>query len=144
MGLSQADAARRLNVSHSMAHRLWNQYETEAHVTRRQVPGRPQSTTPAGNSFITLSARRRRRIPVPQLVADHFVVIVVSLQFDQLCVHPSTDDREGPDYLGQENTFPGPDSDVRVIQDVCSSGGNESPDIINPNLLKDTVTEVVG
>ncbi|GFX31412.1 DDE_3 domain-containing protein [Trichonephila clavipes] len=78
------------------------------------------------------------------------------MQGDQLYVYPSTDDREGPAYHGQENTFPGPDSDgllyslqtspdshLRAIQDVCSSGGNEALDIINPTLLKDTVTEVV-
>ncbi|GFX99650.1 DDE_3 domain-containing protein [Trichonephila clavipes] len=78
------------------------------------------------------------------------------MQGDQLYVYPSTDDREGPTYLGQENTFPGSDSDGplysiqtsldshwRAIQDVCSSGVSEAPDIINPTLLKDTVTEVV-
>ncbi|GFT85519.1 DDE_3 domain-containing protein [Trichonephila clavipes] len=77
-----------------------------------------------------------------------------SMQGDQLCLRRSTDDTEGPTYLWQENTFPGPDSDGllfslqtspdshwRVIQDVCSSGGNEAPEIINPTLLKDTVTE---
>ncbi|GFX63864.1 hypothetical protein TNCV_4345791 [Trichonephila clavipes] len=32
MGLSQADAARRLNVSRSVVHRLWNQHETKATV----------------------------------------------------------------------------------------------------------------
>ncbi|GFU80685.1 HTH_Tnp_Tc3_2 domain-containing protein [Trichonephila clavipes] len=52
MGLSQADAARRLNV--------------------RPVPGRPRATTPAEDRFLALSARRRRTTTVPQLVADHF------------------------------------------------------------------------
>ncbi|GFT67878.1 DDE_3 domain-containing protein [Trichonephila clavipes] len=78
------------------------------------------------------------------------------MQGDQFCVYPSTDDREGPAYLGQENMFPvpdrdgllyslqtSPDSHWRVIQDVCLSGGNAAPDIIHPTLLKDTVTEVV-
>ncbi|GFX23854.1 hypothetical protein TNCV_1788851 [Trichonephila clavipes] len=37
MGLSQADAARRLNVSRSVVHRLWNQYQTEASVSRIHV-----------------------------------------------------------------------------------------------------------
>ncbi|GFW22927.1 transposable element Tcb2 transposase [Trichonephila clavipes] len=49
MGLSQADAARRLNV------------------TRR-----PRATTPAEDRFLVLLARRRRITTVPQLVADHF------------------------------------------------------------------------
>ncbi|GFW58879.1 DDE_3 domain-containing protein [Trichonephila clavipes] len=79
----------------------------------------------------------------------------VSLCKDQLCVYPSTDDREGPTYLEQENTFPGldsdgllyflqisPDSHWRAIQDVCSSGENETQYIINPTLLKETVTKV--
>ncbi|GBN50074.1 hypothetical protein AVEN_163975-1 [Araneus ventricosus] len=72
------------------------------------------------------------------------------------CVCPPTDDREGPAYVGQENTFPGPDSNGllyssqtspdshwRTIHGVCRSGGNNVPDRINPTLLKDTVTEVV-
>ncbi|GFW29480.1 DDE_3 domain-containing protein [Trichonephila clavipes] len=78
------------------------------------------------------------------------------MQGDQLCVYPSTDDREGLAYLEQDNTFPGqdsdgllyslqtsPDSHWRVIQVVCSCGGNEAPDIIKPALLKDTGTEKV-
>ncbi|GFW96514.1 HTH_Tnp_Tc3_2 domain-containing protein [Trichonephila clavipes] len=73
MVLSHTDAARRLNVSRSVVHLLWNQYQTEVSVSRRHVPGRPRATTPAGDRFITLSARRRRRISVPQLVADHSV-----------------------------------------------------------------------
>ncbi|GFX46122.1 paired domain-containing protein [Trichonephila clavipes] len=54
MGLSQADAARLLNVSRSVVHRLWNQYQAEASVSRRHVSGRPRATTPSGNCFITL------------------------------------------------------------------------------------------
>ncbi|GFX46121.1 DDE_3 domain-containing protein [Trichonephila clavipes] len=34
-----------------------------------------------------------------------------------------------------------PDSHWRAIQDLCSAGGNKAPDIINPTLLKDSVTE---
>ncbi|GFS94701.1 transposable element Tcb2 transposase [Trichonephila clavipes] len=68
MGLSQADAARRLNV----VQRLWDQYQSEDSVSRRPVPGRPRATTPAEDRFLALSARRRRTTTVPQLVADHF------------------------------------------------------------------------
>ncbi|GFT72421.1 transposable element Tcb2 transposase [Trichonephila clavipes] len=64
MGLSQADAARRLNVSRSVVQRLWDQYQSEDSVSRRPVPGRPRATTPAEDRFLALS--------VPQLVADHF------------------------------------------------------------------------
>ncbi|GFV55215.1 transposable element Tcb2 transposase [Trichonephila clavipes] len=72
MGFSQADAARRLNVSRSVVQRLWDQYQSEDSVSRRPVPGRPRATTPAEDRFLALSARRRRTTTVPQLVADHF------------------------------------------------------------------------
>ncbi|GFU34928.1 HTH_Tnp_Tc3_2 domain-containing protein [Trichonephila clavipes] len=72
MGLSQADAARRLNVSRSVVQRFWDQYQSEDSVSRRPVPGRPRATTPAEDRFLALSARRRRTTTVPQLVADHF------------------------------------------------------------------------
>ncbi|GFV07978.1 transposable element Tcb2 transposase [Trichonephila clavipes] len=72
MGLSQADAARRLNVSLSVVQRLWDQYQSEDSVSRRPVPGRPRATTPAEDRFLALSARRKRTTTVPQLVADHF------------------------------------------------------------------------
>ncbi|GFV24352.1 transposable element Tcb2 transposase [Trichonephila clavipes] len=72
MGLSQADAARRLNVSRSVVQRLWDQYQSEDSVSRRPVPGRPRATTPAEDRFLALSARRRRTTTVLQLVADHF------------------------------------------------------------------------
>ncbi|GFT43367.1 uncharacterized protein TNCV_4774991 [Trichonephila clavipes] len=72
MGLSQTDAARRLNVSRSVVQRLWDQYQSEDSVSRRPVPGRPRATTPAEDRFLALSARRRRTTTVPQLVADHF------------------------------------------------------------------------
>lgn len=73
MGLSQADAARRLDVSRSVVQRLWDQFQSDDSVSRRHVPGRPRVTTPAGDRFLALSARRRRSTTVPQLVADHFV-----------------------------------------------------------------------
>ncbi|GFX10549.1 HTH_Tnp_Tc3_2 domain-containing protein [Trichonephila clavipes] len=73
MGLLQADAARHLNVSRCVVHRLWNQYQTKASVSRRHVPGRPRATTPAGDRFIALLTRRRRRISEPKLFADHSV-----------------------------------------------------------------------
>ncbi|GFW09456.1 transposable element Tcb2 transposase [Trichonephila clavipes] len=76
MGFSQADAARRLNVSRSVVQRLWDQYQSEDSVSRRPVPGRPRATTPAEDRFLALSARRRRTTTVPQLVC---------MQEDQLC-----------------------------------------------------------
>ncbi|GFU22919.1 uncharacterized protein TNCV_4625561 [Trichonephila clavipes] len=60
MGLSQADAARRLNVSRSVVQRLWDQYQSEDSVSRRPVPGRPRATTPAEDRFLALSARKEK------------------------------------------------------------------------------------
>ncbi|GFW34205.1 transposable element Tcb2 transposase [Trichonephila clavipes] len=122
MGLSQADVARRLNVSRSVVQRLWDQYQSEDSVSRRPVPGRPRATTPAEDRFLALSARRRRTTTVPQLVADHFQAsgrrISATTVRNRLhnaglyarrpvvCV-PSTDDSEGTAYAGQENMFLG-------------------------------------
>ncbi|GBM11099.1 hypothetical protein AVEN_242985-1 [Araneus ventricosus] len=146
MGLSQADAARRLNVSRSVLQRLWDQYQSEDSVSRRHVSSRPRVTTPAEDCFQALSAGRRRRTTVPQLIADHFVAsgrrisattVRIRLHNAGLyarrpVVFSSTDDREGPAYVGQENTFPvpnsngllyssqtSPDSHWRAIQGVC-------------------------
>ncbi|GFV18171.1 uncharacterized protein TNCV_169741 [Trichonephila clavipes] len=60
-----------LNVSRSGVHRLWNLYQTESSVSRRHVPGQPRVTTPAGDRFIALLDRSRKRISMLQLVADH-------------------------------------------------------------------------
>ncbi|GFU66354.1 transposable element Tc3 transposase [Trichonephila clavipes] len=120
-----AVAARRLNVSRSVVHRLWNQYQTEVSVSRRHVPGRPRATTPAGDHFIAISARKKRRISVPQLVENHSVAlgrrIFANTVRNRLhnsglyarrpvvCV-PLNRRQRGPAYLGQGNTFPEPDS----------------------------------
>ncbi|GBN56056.1 hypothetical protein AVEN_24037-1 [Araneus ventricosus] len=66
MGLSQDDAARRLNVSRSVVQRLWDQYQSEDSVSRRHVSGRPRVTTPSEDCFLALSTRRRRSTTVPQ------------------------------------------------------------------------------
>ncbi|GFV10285.1 transposable element Tcb2 transposase [Trichonephila clavipes] len=123
MGLSQADAARRLNVSRSVVQRLCDQYQSEDSVYRRPVPGRPRATTPAEDRFLALSARRRRTTTVPQLIADHFQAsgrrISATTVRNRLhnaglyarrpvvCVPLSTDDSEGTTYAGQENMFLG-------------------------------------
>ncbi|GFW83853.1 hypothetical protein TNCV_1491941 [Trichonephila clavipes] len=48
MGLSQADAARRLNVSRSVVQRFNTNPDS---VSRRPVPGRPRATTPEKTVF---------------------------------------------------------------------------------------------
>ena len=76
MGLSQADSARRLNVSQcklSVVQRQWNQFQTIDSVSKRSVPGRSWITTPAKGRYLELSARRKRITAVSQLVADNFV-----------------------------------------------------------------------
>ncbi|GFW29606.1 DDE_3 domain-containing protein [Trichonephila clavipes] len=68
MGLSQADTAKRFNVSPQSLELIST---PEAPVSRRHFPGQPRAATPAEDRFIALSAQRRRRISVSQLVADH-------------------------------------------------------------------------
>ncbi|GFU74222.1 paired domain-containing protein [Trichonephila clavipes] len=146
MGLSQADVARRLNVSRSVVQRLWDQYQSEDSVSRRPVSGRPRATTPAEDRFLALSARRRRTTTCrsslqttfkhqeeesPLLRCEIVFTRQVCMQEDQLCAFPSTDDSEGTAYAGQENMFLGcsnngllccsqtsPDLQWRVIQGV--------------------------
>ncbi|GFU70467.1 HTH_Tnp_Tc3_2 domain-containing protein, partial [Trichonephila clavipes] len=73
MGLSQADATRRLNVSRSVVQRLWDQYQSEDSVSRRPVPGRPRATTPAEDRFLALFRHEKEKpLLCLQLVADPF------------------------------------------------------------------------
>ncbi|GFU70449.1 uncharacterized protein TNCV_1116451 [Trichonephila clavipes] len=138
MGLSQADTARRLNVSRSVVQRLWDQYQSEDSVSRRPVPGQPRATTPAEDRFLALSARRRRTTTVPQLVADHFQAsgrrISATTMRNRLhnaglyarrpvvCV-PSTDDSKGTTYAGQENMFLGRRSNNGIL--CCSQSESD-------------------
>ncbi|GFV48627.1 transposable element Tcb2 transposase [Trichonephila clavipes] len=148
MGLSQADAARRLNVSRSVVQRLWDQYHFEDSVSRRPVPGRPRATTPAEDRFLALSARRRRTTTVPQLVADHFQAsgrrISATTVRNRLhnaglyarrpvvCVPLNGRQRRNRLCWARENMFLG-----------RSNNGLLALDTINPTLFKDTVIEVV-
>ena len=73
MGLLQADAARRLNVSRSVVQRLWNQLQVTDSVSIRPIPGQPRVMTLAEDRYLELSAQKRRTTAVSQLIADHFV-----------------------------------------------------------------------
>ncbi|GFT04632.1 HTH_Tnp_Tc3_2 domain-containing protein [Trichonephila clavipes] len=57
MGLSQANAARRLNVSRSVVQRLWDQYQSEDSVSRRPV--QPRATTPAEDRFLSFGTKEK-------------------------------------------------------------------------------------
>ncbi|GFX54180.1 hypothetical protein TNCV_2338161 [Trichonephila clavipes] len=70
MGLSQADAARRLNVSRCGVHRLWNQYRTEASVSIRHVPGWPRATTPAGDRVGCAKHCTRAGVGIKSIAVD--------------------------------------------------------------------------
>ncbi|GBL74568.1 hypothetical protein AVEN_235482-1 [Araneus ventricosus] len=118
MGLSQADAARCLNVFRSMVQRPWDQYQSEDSASRRHVSGPPRVTTPAEDRFLALSARRRRSITVPQLVADHFVAsgrrtsaTTVRRRLPSLCkatscvCPPQRTTEKGPLMLGKRTRF---------------------------------------
>ncbi|GFT51745.1 transposable element Tcb2 transposase [Trichonephila clavipes] len=72
MGLSQADAARRLNCLVVLFSDFGINTNPKILVCRRTCFGRPRATTPAEDHFLALSARRRRTTTVPQLVADPF------------------------------------------------------------------------
>ncbi|GFV17437.1 transposable element Tcb2 transposase [Trichonephila clavipes] len=115
MGLSQADAARRLNVSRSVVQRLWDQYQSEDSVSRRPVPGRPRATTPAEDRFLALSANEGEE---PLLCRS-------SLQ--TTFKHQEEEFR----YYGAKSSS------------QCSDLRNSALDTINPTLLKDTAIEVV-
>ncbi|GFV29448.1 paired domain-containing protein [Trichonephila clavipes] len=145
MGLSQADAARRLNVSRSVVQRLWDQYQSEDSVSRRPVPGRPRATTPAEDRFLALSAYegeepllcrsslqttfKHQEEESPLLRCEIVFTMQVCMQEDQLCAFPQRTTAEGTAYAGQENMFLGrsnngllccsqtsPDLQWRVIQ----------------------------
>ncbi|GFX55255.1 transposable element Tcb2 transposase [Trichonephila clavipes] len=90
MELSQADAVNRLNMSRSVVH---------PRTRSISVPQLVANYSVASGRRISASSVRRR-LHNSGLYARR-----------QLYVYRSTYDREGPSYLGQENTFPGPDRD---------------------------------
>ena len=57
IGLSQADVARHLNVSHSVVPQLRNQFQTTDSVSRRPVPSQPRVMTPAEDLSSTFDSK---------------------------------------------------------------------------------------
>ncbi|GFW01197.1 transposable element Tcb2 transposase [Trichonephila clavipes] len=94
MGLSQADAARRLNVSRSVVQRLWDQYQSEASVSRRPVPGRPRATT-----------LQKTEEESPLLRCEIVFTMQVCMQEDQLCAFPQRTTAKEPLMLGKRTCF---------------------------------------
>ncbi|GFU84707.1 HTH_Tnp_Tc3_2 domain-containing protein [Trichonephila clavipes] len=100
---------------------------------------------------------RRRKISVPQLVADPSVAsgrrispgtVRRRLYNSGLCARRPVvcvplDRRLSWQENARQRWASVFFTHRREIQDVCSAGGNEAPDIINPTLLKDSVTEGV-
>ncbi|GFT36344.1 transposable element Tcb2 transposase [Trichonephila clavipes] len=103
MGLSQADAARRLSVSRSVVQRLWDQYQSEDSVSRRPV----QADHESYNTCEKTTTFKHQEEESPLLRCEIVFTMQVCMQEDQLCAFPSTDDSEGTSYAGQENMFLG-------------------------------------
>lgn len=68
MGLSIPDAVRLLNVHRSVVQRLWDQFESENSILKRNVLGHPRITNPTHDRFLVLSSRMRRNTTVAQLI----------------------------------------------------------------------------
>lgn len=69
-GQRQTDVARWLNVSPSVVHRLWRQFQTTDSASRRFSQGRPTATTSADDRYLTLCARRNRTATPTQLLSS--------------------------------------------------------------------------
>ncbi|GFV22138.1 transposable element Tcb2 transposase [Trichonephila clavipes] len=120
MGFSQADAARRLNVSRSVVQRLWDQYQSEDSVSRRPVPADHELQHLQKTVSSSFGTKEKNHYS-PPLVADHFQAsgrrISATTVRNRLhnaglyarrpvvCAFPSTDDSEGTAYAGQEHVF---------------------------------------
>ncbi|GFT18403.1 transposable element Tcb2 transposase [Trichonephila clavipes] len=121
MGLSQTDAARRLNVSRSVVQRLWDEYQSEDSVSRRPVPGPPRATTPAEDRFQLFrhegeepllcrsslqTTFKHQEEESPLLRCEIVFTMQVCMQEDQLCAFPPqrTTAKE-PLMLGKRTCF---------------------------------------
>ena len=87
MGLSNANAARRLNVSCSLVQRLWKQFQTTDSVSRRPVPDRIRVTTPAEDLSASLQIILLHREERSQLLQfEEAFIMQVCMQCDHLCL----------------------------------------------------------
>ncbi|GFX66650.1 hypothetical protein TNCV_1428161 [Trichonephila clavipes] len=60
-GRSVTSVAAEFGIAHSIASRLWRQFQTTGTAIRGFSSGRPRGTTPADDRYIVLQARRNRR-----------------------------------------------------------------------------------
>lgn len=116
MGLAQADAARRLNVSRSVAQRLWDQFESENSIMRIPVPARLRVATSEQDRLVALSIRRKRIIVTQKgcqymlLWCANFFTIKDSMQDDTLRASFLIDDTQVSVSVRQESKLPKSDS----------------------------------
>ncbi|GFY22207.1 hypothetical protein TNCV_3298501 [Trichonephila clavipes] len=121
MGLSQADAARRLNVSRSVVQRLWDQYtirkilcpedlfqaDHELQHLQKTVfqlfRHEGEEPLPCRSSLQTTFKHQEEESPL--LRCEIVFTMQICMQEDQLCAFPPTGDSEGTAYAGQENMF---------------------------------------
>ncbi|GFV73584.1 HTH_Tnp_Tc3_2 domain-containing protein [Trichonephila clavipes] len=66
------DVAREFDIAHSVVSRLWKSFKTTGMCSRRHGVGRVRSTTPAGDRYIVILAKRNMRTTAQQ-VANQFL-----------------------------------------------------------------------
>ncbi|GFS50788.1 HTH_Tnp_Tc3_2 domain-containing protein [Trichonephila clavipes] len=131
--------ARRINASRSVVHRLWNQYQIEASVSR-SVPGRLRAS---GRRISASTVLRRLHNSGPYA---RRLVVCVPLNRRQRRARISRA-REHVSWIRQRwaSVLFTPESRFTLESDSgrLFTWRYEAPDIIKPTLLKDTGTEVV-
>ncbi|GFU33024.1 transposable element Tcb2 transposase [Trichonephila clavipes] len=117
MGLSQADAARRLNVSRSVVQRLWDQYQSEDSVSKDLFQADHELAEDRFHFFrhggkepllcrsSLQTTFKHQEEEYPLLRCEIVFTMQVCMQEDQLRAFPSTDYSEGTVMLGKRTCF---------------------------------------